>query len=75
MYQSDELQKKWPVLEHQDLPEIKDAHKRAVTATLLENQERSAREQNAGSGGYQAPSLARSANKRNGSIIFYCKCR
>ena len=40
MYQSDELQKKWqPVLEHQDLPEIKDAHKRAVTATLLENQE------------------------------------
>ena len=30
MYQSDELQKKWqPVLEHQDLPQIGDAHKRA----------------------------------------------
>ena len=58
MYQSDELQKKWqPVLEHQDLPEIKDAHKRAVTATLLENQEKSAREQFAGSGGYRSPSL------------------
>ena len=58
MYQSDELQKKWqPVLEHPDLPQIGDAHKRAVTATLLENQEKSAREQDIGSGGYQAPSL------------------
>ena len=58
MYQSDELQKKWqPVLEHADLEPIKDSHKRAVTATLLENQERSAREQAQGSGGYNAPSL------------------
>jgi hypothetical protein len=58
MYQSDELQKKWqPVLEHPDLPEIGDAHKRAVTATLLENQERSAREEAHGSGGYNAPTL------------------
>ena len=66
MYQSDELQKKWqPVLEHQDLAEIKDAHKRAVTATLLENQERSAKEQNAGSGGYQAPSLLGEAAPTN----------
>ena len=46
---SDELQKKWqPVLEHPDLPKIGDAHKRAVTATLLENQEKSAKEQNYG---------------------------
>jgi len=66
MYQSDELQKKWqPVLEHPDLPQIGDAHKRAVTATLLENQERSAREQNAGSGGYQAPSLLGEAAPTN----------
>ena len=66
MYQSDELQKKWqPVLEHPDLAEIKDAHKRAVTATLLENQERSAKEQNAGSGGYQAPSLLGEAAPTN----------
>jgi len=66
MYQSDELQKKWqPVLEHQDLPEIKDAHKRAVTATLLENQEKSAKEQFAGSGGYQAPSLLGEAAPAN----------
>ena len=66
MYQSDELQKKWqPVLEHPDLPQIGDAHKRAVTATLLENQERSAKEQNAGSGGYQAPSLLGEAAPTN----------
>mgnify|MGYP003667806700 CR=1 FL=1 len=36
MYNLDELQQKWqPVLEHPDLPEIKDAHKRASVATLL----------------------------------------
>ena len=53
MYQSDELQKKWqPVLEHPELPEIKDAHKRATVATLLENQENAAREQ----AGHQAGS-------------------
>ena len=66
MYQSDELQKKWqPVLEHTDLEPIKDAHKRAVTATLLENQERSAREQAQGSGGYQSPSLLGEAAPAN----------
>ena len=58
MYNLDELQKKWqPVLEHPDLPSIADAHKRATVATLLENQELSAREQGYGSGGYSAPSL------------------
>jgi len=35
------LQEKWaPILGHQDLPEIKDPYRRAVTAQLLENQER-----------------------------------
>ena len=35
------LQEKWaPVLGHQDLPEIKDSYRAAVTAQLLENQER-----------------------------------
>tara|TARA_B100001093_G_scaffold428983_1_gene424031 strand:- start:20219 stop:21532 length:1314 start_codon:yes stop_codon:yes gene_type:complete len=34
------LSKKWqPIIEHTDLPEIKDAHKRSVTAQLLENTE------------------------------------
>ena len=35
------LQEKWaPILGHQDLPEIKDPYRRAVTAQLLENQEK-----------------------------------
>ena len=42
------LQEKWaPVLGHQDLPEIKDSYRRAVTAQLLENQEAFLREQSA----------------------------
>jgi hypothetical protein len=37
---SEALQRKWkPILEHSELPEIKDAYKRAVTTMLLENQE------------------------------------
>ena len=42
------LQEKWaPILGHQDLPEIKDSYRRAVTAQLLENQEAFLREQSA----------------------------
>jgi hypothetical protein len=42
---SEALQKKWkPILEHPELPEIKDAYKRAVTTMLLENQEQHLRE-------------------------------
>ena len=42
------LQEKWePILGHQDLPEIKDPYRKAVTAQLLENQERFMREQSA----------------------------
>ena len=40
MYLAEGLQKKWgPVLEHEDMPKIKDPYRRAVTAVLLENQE------------------------------------
>ena len=54
MYISEDIQKKWqPVLEHPDLASITDTHRRAVTATLLENQEKAAREDNYGSGGYK----------------------
>ena len=43
---SNHLAEKWePILGHQDLPEIKDPYRRAVTAQLLENQERFMREQ------------------------------
>jgi len=72
MYISEDIQKKWqPVLEHPDLPEIKDTHRRSVTATLLENQEKAAREDNYGSGGYRSPSLlgeAAPTNATGGSI-------
>ena len=48
MYLSETHEKKWqPVLEHPDLPEIKDSYKRAVTSVILENQERAAKEDNA----------------------------
>ena len=46
MFQSEHLQEKWaPLLNYEGLDAIKDSHKRAVTATLLENQERFLREQ------------------------------
>ena len=39
MYLSEELQKKWEgVLEHPELPAIKDSYRKAVTAVILENQ-------------------------------------
>ena len=45
MFQTEHLQEKWqPVLEHPDLPKIEDAYKRAVTTVILENQEKSLRE-------------------------------
>jgi len=44
-YLAEEIQNKWkPILEHADLPTIKDAHKRAVTAQVLENTENAIRE-------------------------------
>jgi len=56
--QTDALISKWqPVLEHPDLDPIKDAHKRSVTATLLENQQVAAREQAAQQGGAHGTSL------------------
>jgi len=45
---TEELNKKWqPVLEHPELEAIKDSHKRAVVAQMLENTERSLKESNA----------------------------
>ena len=41
MFLSEELQNKWqPVLEHPELEAIKDPYKKAVTAVILENQQR-----------------------------------
>jgi len=46
MYLSESQMEKWaPVLDHPELPEIKDAHRRNVTAVVLENQEQALREE------------------------------
>ena len=45
MFLSESIQSKWqPVLDHPDLPEVKDSYKRAVTSMVLENQEKSLKE-------------------------------
>jgi hypothetical protein len=46
MYNTEYLQEKWsPILDYQGMDQIKDSHRRAVTAILLENQERELREE------------------------------
>ena len=45
MFQSEHLQEKWaPLLNYEGLDPIRDSHRRAVTAVLLENQEKFLRE-------------------------------
>ncbi len=45
MFLSESIQNKWqPVLDHPDLPKIQDSYKRAVTSVVLENQEKSLKE-------------------------------
>jgi len=47
MYINETYAKKWaPVLDHPELPAIGDQYKRAVTALVLENQERALQEEN-----------------------------
>jgi len=46
MYNTQHLQEKWgPVLDYDGVDPIKDAHRRSVTAILLENQEKELREE------------------------------
>ncbi len=48
MYLSEQLVKKWqPVLEHPELPKVKDNYRQAVTAVILENQEKAIKEDRA----------------------------
>jgi hypothetical protein len=52
MFQSEQLQEKWaPLLDYDGLDSIQDSHRRAVTAVLLENQERFLKEEAAFSSG------------------------
>jgi hypothetical protein len=47
MFLTEEIKDKWqPVMEHNDLPKIEDATKRAITLRLLENQEKALQEAN-----------------------------
>ena len=47
MFNAEHLQEKWdPILSYDGAPAIKDAHRKMVTAVLLENQEKFLREQN-----------------------------
>jgi len=46
MFNAEQLQEKWaPLLDYEGLDPIKDSHRRSVTAILLENQEKSIREE------------------------------
>jgi len=46
MFNAEYLQEKWaPILDYEGLDSIKDSHRRAVTAILLENQEKELREE------------------------------
>ena len=48
MFHSEQLQEKWaPLLDYEGLDKIKDHHRRAVTAVLLENQEKFLRDESA----------------------------
>ena len=48
MFNTEQLQKKWaPILEHKDLPSIKDNYRKSITARILENQEVALREERA----------------------------
>ena len=65
MFQSEHLQEKWaPLLDYEGLDGIKDSHRRAVTAVLLENQEKFLREESAFNSGInlmETPTMAGNA--------------
>ena len=71
MFQSEQLQEKWsPLLDYDGLDPIKDTHRRAVTAVLLENQEKFLREEQAFSQGInlmEAPTNAAGTGGFTGS--------
>jgi hypothetical protein len=72
MFHSEHLQEKWaPLLNYEGLDPIKDSHRKAVTAVLLENQEKFLREQSAfetsGSFLTEAPANAVGSNGYTGA--------
>jgi len=68
MYNSELLQEKWnPIINHKDLPSIKDNYRRAVTAVVLENQEKALREERSANS-FQSLHEATPVNATGGSI-------
>ena len=68
MYNSELLQEKWnPIINHKDLPSIKDNYRRAVTAVVLENQEKALREERSANS-FQSLHEATPANATGGSV-------
>jgi len=66
MFHSEHLQEKWaPLLDYQGLDSIKDSHRRAVTAVLLENQEKFLREQSAFDNGSMSMLMESPTNSGN----------
>jgi len=64
-FNAEALQEKWaPILNHEGLGGINDAHKRMVTAVLLENQEKALREEREFLS--EAPSYSNSVNSSGG---------
>ncbi len=60
---TEQLQKKWqPVLEHPEMPAIKDEYRKATTAVLLENQEQSLNEAANAVGGGMSPHIGGEGN-------------
>ena len=72
MFQSERLQEKWaPLLDFDGLDPIKDSHRRAVTAVLLENQEKFLREQSSFSeGGFLTESPTMNTGTASGAAGF-----
>jgi hypothetical protein len=69
MYLSEAIQQKWqPVLDHPELPKVTDGYKRAVTAMVLENQEKALKE-DAAFLSEAAPSNATGSNVQNWNPI------
>ena len=72
MFHSEHLQEKWaPLLNYEGLDPIKDSHRKAVTAVLLENQEKFLREENAFSSGFnlmETPTNAANAAGASGGF-------
>ena len=73
MFQSEHLQEKWsPLLDYEGLDPIKDAHRRSVTAVLLENQEKFLREEQAFQSGInlmETPTNSANAAGASGGLV------